>query len=141
VATLRLQMHATDPDLLERRLGSAQSQGGIRIPAALDRLIDRYGLLDADYQQAAPDVKPPGVLDSQREPVAFSGRYLIVVESGRSERPEWSSRPYIPHRMPAPPPTGSGDKHGGAAHGTVAQGLDGRVGIVQREGLHMGVQR
>ncbi len=141
VAPMRLLMHATDPDLLERRLGSAQSEGSIRIPATLDRLIDRYGLLDADYQQAARDGKPPDVLGPQREPVAFPGRYLIVVESGRSERPEWSPRPYIPHRMPARPPTGSGDKHGGAAHGTVAQGLDGRVGIVQGEGLHMGMQR
>lgn len=139
---MRLQMHATDPDLLERRLGSPQSKGSIRIPAALNRLIDHYGLLDAEYEQAVRDGKQPGVLDPQREAVAFAGRYLIVVDSGRNERPEWNPRPYIPHRRPPAKPTaGSGEQHDRAAHGTVAQGLDGRIGIVQREGLHMGVQR
>lgn len=48
---MRLQMHATDPDLLERRLGSAQSKGCIRIPASLNRLIDCYGVLDAEYKR------------------------------------------------------------------------------------------
>lgn len=139
---MHLRMHATDPDLLERRLGSAQSQGGIRIPAALNRLLDRYGVLDAEYEQAARDGRPTGVLDPQREPVAFPGRYLIVVDSGRTERPEWNPRPFIPHRKPASQPAArSGDEHGRSVHAAVAQGLDGRVGVVQREGLHMGAQR
>jgi hypothetical protein len=51
-------MRATEPDLLERRLGSAQSKGCIRIPATLNWLIDHYGRLDADYDQAATDGKP-----------------------------------------------------------------------------------
>ena len=53
VSEMRLQMHATDPDLLERRLGSAQSKGCIRIPATLNRFLDRHGVLDADYERAA----------------------------------------------------------------------------------------
>ena len=52
VSEMRLQMHATDPDLLERRLGSAQSKGCTRIPTSLNRLIDRYGVLDAEYERA-----------------------------------------------------------------------------------------
>ena len=136
---MRLRMHATDPDLLERRLGSAQSQGGIRIPATLNRLLDRYGLLDAEYEQAARDGRPSGVLDPQREPVAFPGRYLIVVDSARAERPEWNPRPFIPHRKPAARPAArSGNEHGRSVHAALAQGLDGRVGVGQREGLHMG---
>ncbi|HAL38742.1 MAG TPA: hypothetical protein DCP03_11775 [Polaromonas sp.] len=103
VSTMRLQMHATDPDLLERRLGSAQSKGCIRIPASLNRLIDRYGVLDADYERAQREGSTLWVLDPQREPVPFPGRYLIVVDSGREDRPEWSPRPYIPHRKPAAP--------------------------------------
>jgi hypothetical protein len=78
---MRLLMHATDPQALEPRLGNAQSDGGIRIPATLDRLLDRYGVLDA------PD----------------AGRYLVVVDSGRSGRPEWSPAPYLPHRRVTPP--------------------------------------
>ena len=49
---MRLQMHATDPVLLEPHLGHAESKGCIRIPARLNRFIDRYGLLDADYAAA-----------------------------------------------------------------------------------------
>lgn len=104
VTRMRLRMHATDPDLLERRLGSAQSEGGIRIPATLNRLIDRYGLLDADYLRLGDD-HPLWALGAKREPVPFPGRYLIVVDSRREDRPEWSPAPYIPHRRPAAPAT------------------------------------
>ena len=52
VNEMHLQMHVTDPDVLERRLGSAQSKGCIRIPASLNRLINRYGVLDAEYKRA-----------------------------------------------------------------------------------------
>lgn len=103
VSEMRLQMHATDPDLLERRLGSAQSEGSIRIPASLNRLLDHYGLLDADYERAQREGHKHRVLDSQSEPLPFPGRYLIVVDSGREDRPEWSPGPYIPHRKPAAP--------------------------------------
>ena len=79
-------------------------KGCIPISAALNRFLDRFGVLDADYEQAARDRSAPEagklwVLDPQREPVAGAGRYLVVVESGRSERPDWSPAP-----APAPTP-------------------------------------
>ncbi len=79
-AEMRLLMHATDPELLEQRLGSAQSDGGIRIPASLDGFIDQYGLLD--------------------------GAWLVVVDTRRGSRPDWSPEPYIPRvlRRAARPP-------------------------------------
>lgn len=89
-ATMRLQMHATDPYVLEQRLGTAQSKGCIRIPATFNRLIDRLGLLDADYELAAALVTPPWVLLRDRAPVTGAGRYLIIVDSGRSTRPAWA---------------------------------------------------
>src|SRR5262245_42738085 len=49
---MRLQMHATDPGLLENKLGTPQSKGCIRIPATLNTFIDHYGILDGDYEQA-----------------------------------------------------------------------------------------
>ena len=49
VSVMRLQMHTTDPDYLEQRLGIAQSKGCIRIPAKLNDFIDRHALLDEDY--------------------------------------------------------------------------------------------
>jgi hypothetical protein len=104
VTAMHLQMHATDPDLLERRLGTPQSMGSIRIPASLDRLIDRCGLLDAGDGKAGREGKPGAAPDPGCDATAFAARYLIVLESGRNERPEWNPRPYIPHRKPTVQP-------------------------------------
>ena len=89
---IRLQMHATDPDHLERFLGTARSKGCVRIPASLNTLIDRYGLLDADYEKALQEGHRPFVLLASRNPTPWSGRYLVVVDSGRTEPPAWSNR-------------------------------------------------
>ena len=45
-----MEMHATDPDLLEQRLGRPDSEGCIRIPAAMNRFLDRYGVIDAQLE-------------------------------------------------------------------------------------------
>jgi hypothetical protein len=92
---MRLQMHATDPDLLEHRLGSAQSKGCIRIPATLNRLIDTYGLLDADYESALRAGRSLWMLAPGRTPTPWSGRYLIVVDTGSRRRPSWSPTPAL----------------------------------------------
>jgi hypothetical protein len=100
---MRLQMYATDPDLLEQRLGSVQSKGCIRIPATLNKLIDHYGLLDADYNQAVREGRSLWMLQEQRAPVPDPGRYVIVVDSERRDRPDWAPAPFLPHRRPLPP--------------------------------------
>ena len=41
---IRLQMHATDPEILEPKLGTPASAGCIRIPAALNRFLDFNGI-------------------------------------------------------------------------------------------------
>ncbi|HTS52860.1 MAG TPA: L,D-transpeptidase [Burkholderiales bacterium] len=87
---MRLQMHATDPDMLEPRVGTPQSKGCIRIPATLNAFIDRYGLLDADYERAEAQGKRPWVLRPDREPTPWSGRYLVIVDSERARRPDWA---------------------------------------------------
>jgi hypothetical protein len=89
-ATLRLQMHATDPELLERRLGTIQSKGCIRIPATLDTFIDRHAILDADYEQAMATGDTFFVVSKTRQPTPWSGRYLVIVDSGCTSRPAWS---------------------------------------------------
>lgn len=104
VIQMRLQVHATDPDALEPRLGSAQSKGCIRIPATLNRLLDHYGVLDAQYEQLVRAGQKLWVLAGDREPVADAGSYLVVVDSERDARPQWSPAPYIPHRRPAATP-------------------------------------
>ena len=93
VSVMRLQMHATDPDHLEQRLGTAQSKGCNRIPASLNEFIDRHGVLDEDYLRETDDGRPFWVLRADRTPTPWSGRYLVVVDSMSSERPGWLPQP------------------------------------------------
>lgn len=93
VIDMRLQMHATDADLLEPRLGTAQSKGCVRIPATLNRLLDLHGVLDAAYEEVAALGRDLWVLEALRQPVPDAGRYLVIVDSGRTKRPAWSPLP------------------------------------------------
>ena len=95
LSRLRLQVHATDPVHLESRLGTPQSEGCVRTTASFNEFLDHYGILDGDYEQAAARGERLSVLSSDREPTPWSGRYLVVVDSQRHERPVWAriSRP------------------------------------------------
>lgn len=97
---MRLQMHSTDPARLEARLGTAQSKGCIRIPASLNELIDRYGILDAGYEQSVLHGQIPWLLRQDRQPTRWSGRYLVIVDSQRATRPVWSPQPTRPQSLP-----------------------------------------
>jgi hypothetical protein len=97
VSTMRLQMHATDPDILENRLGTAQSKGCIRIPASLNRFIDQHGLLDADYELAMQEGKSFWMLSSTARITPWPGRYLVVLDSLREQRPRWAIFPGKTH--------------------------------------------
>ena len=90
---MRLQMHATDPAILEPRLGRTRSKGCIRIPASLNRFIDHYGLIDAEYERAAREGRYLWVLLPKRAPTRWPGRYLVVIDSERENRPAWAGWP------------------------------------------------
>ncbi len=92
VSVMRLQMHATDPDRLEQRLGTAQSKGCIRIPESLDAFLDRFGCLDEDYDRKATEGRQLWILRADRTPTPWSGRYLVV-DSLADKRPDWSPQP------------------------------------------------
>ena len=98
-STTRLQMHATDPALLEKRLGTVQSKGCIRIPATLDVFLDHYGILDAGYETAMAEGKSFWVLPKDREATPWSGRYLVIVDTGRRARPAWSPLTGAPKKI------------------------------------------
>jgi len=79
---IRLEMHATDPDMLAQRIGRTASQGCIRIPDAMNRFLDRHGVLDADYEHAASDdARYRAVLLPDRRPTTLAGDAMIVVDS------------------------------------------------------------
>lgn len=90
---MRLLLHATDPEHLEPYLGTPMSKGCIRIPATLNSFIDRYGLLDADYEQAMLKGRKFWVLRRDRTPTPWSGRYMAIVDSESLVRPRWSPDP------------------------------------------------
>ena len=90
LSQMRLQLHATDPDVLEPRLGSARSKGCIRTNASFNTFVDRYGVLDAHYDQAMTTGQNFWVLSPERKPTPWSGRYLVIVDSERRARPIWA---------------------------------------------------
>jgi hypothetical protein len=82
---IRLLVHATDPDLLEPRIGQPASQGCIRLPATMNLFLDRHGVLDADYERAAEeDPRFRALLLPEREPTPLAGRLLAVIESAEA---------------------------------------------------------
>jgi hypothetical protein len=94
LSTMRLEMHATDPDMLESRLGRVQSKGCVRIPSGLNTFLDRFGILDAAYEAAADAGETMWVLSSERTPAAGAGRYLVILDSDRRARPPWGPAPH-----------------------------------------------
>lgn len=90
---MRLQMHATDPKLLESRLGRVASGGCIRIPATLNVFLDLYGILDADYEAAAARGERLWVLRDGRQTIPWPGRDLVIIDSQARARPPWSPLP------------------------------------------------
>jgi len=84
VSKMRLLLHATDPDTLARRLGRAASKGCIRIPEAMNLFLDRHGILDVSYEQAAQhNPRFQAVLLSDRTPTPLAGNALVVVDSSQ----------------------------------------------------------
>jgi hypothetical protein len=93
VSQMRLQMHATDPNVLEQRLGHVGSEGCIRIPATLNVFLDTHGLLDAAYEEAATEGSSLWVLKPGRQSITTPGQYMVIVDSLTATRPPWSPAP------------------------------------------------
>jgi hypothetical protein len=79
---IRLLMHATDPAYLARRIGRPASEGCVRVPADMNRFMDRHGVLDADYRQMATyDAAYRAILSDNADPTPLAGDTLVVVDS------------------------------------------------------------
>ena len=50
----------------------------------------RHAILDADYDAAAAQGKTFWVLSKIRTPTPLSGRHLVIVDTGRDARPNWT---------------------------------------------------
>lgn len=80
-AKIRLQMHATDPDLLEQRLGTQASKGCVRVQQNVNKFIDEFGVLDKHYSKNGS-----WVLSKKKRTNSFEGRYMIVVDYPLTEQ-------------------------------------------------------
>ena len=84
MSQIRLEMHATDPVVLEPRLGHPDSEGCVRLPSAMNTFIDRHGIIDADYEIAAKtDRRFAALLSPQRVVTPLAGDMLVVFDSSR----------------------------------------------------------
>jgi len=104
---IRLMMHATDPVLLEGRLGRPASEGCVRLSSSMNRFLDHHGVLDADDEvRAVQDVRYRALLAPDRTPTPLAGRLLIVIDTSLppDTPPTASSRP---PDWPSPPPSQS----------------------------------
>lgn len=81
---MRLLMHATDPTYLEARLGHMASKGCVRIPDAMNRFLDRHGVLDRDYERAA---ETDGYIQALLSPdhifTPLAGDKFVIIDSSR----------------------------------------------------------
>lgn len=77
---IRFQMHATDPDYLEPRLGTPDSQGCVRVHQSMNKFLDMYGIIDTEYEAINS-----WVLRKDRIKIADRGSYLLVIETDNLE--------------------------------------------------------
>jgi hypothetical protein len=89
---VRVEMHATDPDVLEERIGRADSEGCIRLPDALNHFLDRHGIIDAAIERLGEaDSGYRALLSPELDPTPLAGDAVIVVDSSEP----WA-KPYPP---------------------------------------------
>ena len=84
-SNLRLQARAADRQSA-RFLGSARSDGSILLPATLIAFLDEFGVLDAGAAGTVPTAEG-------RPRLPYPGRFMLVIDSERDDRPEWSPSP------------------------------------------------
>jgi hypothetical protein len=77
---IRMLIHATDPDHGEKRLGTQDSKGCIRVSAKLNHFLDYHGILDAEFEKT---IKRKYVLLKDRETISFAGNTIVVVDSSQ----------------------------------------------------------
>lgn len=77
VRQIRMQMHATDPQFLEQRLGNPASQGCIRLSAETNQFIDSHAIIDKKIE----DSSQSWTLKKDRTPVSNQGSFVLVVNT------------------------------------------------------------
>lgn len=74
---IRMQMHATDPQFLEQRLGNPASAGCIRLSAETNQFLDNHAIIDKKIEGSSQ----AWTLKKDRTPVANEGSFVLVINS------------------------------------------------------------
>ena len=83
---VRMEMHATDPSVLEPRLGRWDSEGCIRIPSRFNSFLDQSGLIDAKQREAAQQARRfAALLPKHTTPSPLAGQTLVVVDTSEPD--------------------------------------------------------
>lgn len=83
---VRMEMHATDPSVLEPRLGRWDSEGCIRIPTRFNSFLDQNGLIDAKEREAAvQDRRFAALLLKHAVPSPLAGQTVVVVDTAEPD--------------------------------------------------------
>ncbi len=83
--------------------GSDTWHQGVRPhPTTLNRFLDHFGVLDADYEAAAQGGRTMWVLSPDRTPCQGAGRSLIILDSARASRAGRQPPAEGPRPRPAP---------------------------------------
>lgn len=78
IRKIRFQIHATDPYVLEKKLGTPASKGCIRVSSTMNDFLDKYGILDKNFNTQRPDYF---ALKKDREITPQNGKFLLVVNT------------------------------------------------------------
>jgi hypothetical protein len=98
---IRVEMHATDPAILAHRIGRPDSEGCIRVSEALNRFLDRRGIIDADLRAfAVRDIGYRALLPAHAQPTPLAGDAVVVIDS---------SEPWLRPRPAVAPTVAMGD--------------------------------
>jgi hypothetical protein len=85
---IRMEMHATDPAVLEPRLGRWDSEGCIRIPSRFNSFLDRSGLIDVKLREAARDDRRfAALLPRMARPAPLAGHIMVIVDTSDADAP------------------------------------------------------
>jgi lipoprotein-anchoring transpeptidase ErfK/SrfK len=88
---IRLEIHATDPETLERQIGQPVSKGCVHVSAALNRFLDQHGIIDAAYERAAEtDGRYRELLLAGRTPTPLAGTMMVVFDSSQPDAADFS---------------------------------------------------
>lgn len=82
---IRMELHATDPANLEKRIGRADSEGCIRVPSSMNKLIDIYGILDKQTNEKAMNgsLAWKQLLGKDHKYSSIAGDKIVVIDSDK----------------------------------------------------------